>query len=338
MPSTIYLITGGCRSGKSSYAETMCKNICNEPIYLATSTAWDDDFTKRIQRHQADRGPEWTTIEEPLRPSNHATQFKGRAVLVDCLTLWLTNFMTEEGAFTSYVNKETEEADTDTAAKALTSDATIRALTAIKKEFDTLIEQWDATFFFVTNELGSGTHANDHFTRKFVDAQGWFNQHVAAKANRVVHMVSGIPNVIKDFLPQTPITPIAPTSVTKGKQDEAIILDKILSTRGLKMDDKGYFLVKVEQGLIVATFHSSMINDKGEVCDLAGKKIPCHGNNRHEAMKRWQCRTAKELTVEIFGRWDGAQDAVSVSHASYIGREAQRAEYCLYAGTPYQQD
>jgi adenosylcobinamide kinase/adenosylcobinamide-phosphate guanylyltransferase len=344
MPSTIYLITGGCRSGKSSYAQSMCEKLCPNPIYLATSTAWDDDFAQRVQRHQAERGDEWTTIEEPLQPSKveYTEQFKGRAVMIDCLTLWLTNYMVQEGAFTpdttASANKETDAKDTNTSAAQ--ASATDRALNAMKQEFDTLTQQWDATFFIVTNEVGSGTHAENHLTRKFVDAQGWLNQHVALKSHRVVHMVSGIPNVIKDTLLLHPKSRTTTTTVVaQEKRDEAIMLDKILSTRGLKMDEKGYFMIKLEEGLIVATFYSCIVNDKGEVCDLEGKKIRCcDGNNRREPMKRWECRTAKEVTTEIFERWGDAKDVVTAGHAAYIGREAQRAEGCLYAGKHYQQD
>lgn len=353
MPATIYLITGGCRSGKSSYAQSLCEQLCpNNPIYLATSAKhlWDDDFSKRIQRHQSERGPAWTTVEEAVHPSKHAAKFKGRAVMVDCLTLWLTNFMVQEGAFTpdSVVNKDADDTTTTVVAKEANESSSSndtsstpedRALAAIKQEFDTLVQQWDATFFFVTNEIGSGTHATDHFTRKFVDAQGWLNQHVAAAADRVIHMVSGIPNVIKDFAPADAVVPAAATKPTEHAIATAIMLDKVLSTRGLQMDAKGYFMMKLQDGLIVATFHSCILNDKGEVCDLEGVKIPCCGNsNRPQAMKTWKCRTAKELTAEIFERWALSKDVVTPAHAAYIGREAQRADHCLYAGKQYQQD
>lgn len=335
MPATIYLITGGCRSGKSSYAQSLCEKLCKNPIYLATSSeaVRDDDFAKRIQRHQDDRGPAWTTIEEPLTPSKHAEQFKGRAIMVDCLTLWLTNYFMEEGVF-SLSDKKDEAAPPSLETAEAAED---RALSKLKLEFDTLVSQWDATFFFVTNEVGSGTHAHDAVTRKFVDAQGWLNQHVAAKANRVVHMVSGIPTVIKDFEPRVPaVGAIRPSD---AKRDEAFMLDTILSARGLAMDAKGYFFVKVIDGLIVASFVSTMLNDKGEVCDLQGNKIKCCGTSkRPEPMIEWKCRTAKELTMEIFELWDQAKDVVTVGHAAYIGREAQRAEHCLYAGEPFQQN
>jgi hypothetical protein len=105
------------------------------------------------------------------------------------------------------------------------------------------------------------------------------------------------------------------------------------------MDAKGYFMVSVdrESSTIVVKFYSCIVNDKGEVCDLEGKKIPCHGTNRAEPMQIWSGRTAKELTVKIFERWEHA-DIVSVGHAAYMGREVQRAEHCLYLGEYYQQD
>lgn len=340
MPATIYLITGGCRSGKSDYAQSLCEKLCKNPIYLATSSVAvrDADFEKRIQRHQYDRGPAWTTIEETLTLSKHAEQFKGRAIMVDCLTLWLTNYFMDEGVFSLSESNDDVNAPSNTATSSTSAGAAEdRALACLKQEFDALTNQWDATFFFVTNEIGSGTHAQDAVIRKFVDAQGWLNQYVAEKANRVVHMVSGIPTIIKDFQPRAPASgPIRPT---EAKRDEAFMLDKILSTRGLAMDSKGYFFVKVIDGLIVASFVSSMLNDKGEVCDFQGNTIKCCGTTkRPHPIKEWKCRTAKELTIEIFERWDQAKDVVTVGHAAYIGREAQRAEQCLYAGEAFQQD
>ena len=112
----------------------------------------------------------------------------------------------------------------------------------------------------------------------------------------------------------------------------------------MRMDSKGYFLVKADpvNCRIVASFHSCVVNDKGEVCDLAGVKIPCSGGNSPEPMKIWKVRTAKELTTEIFERWEFLEKAeLTVSHAAYIGREAQKAEHCLYQSSglnKYQQD
>jgi adenosylcobinamide kinase/adenosylcobinamide-phosphate guanylyltransferase len=343
MPATIYLVTGGARSGKSSYAEGLCGRLSANPIYLATSSSkfrdGDDDFAQRIQKHQRDRqnsGCDWTTIEEPVQPSLHADQFSGQVVLVDCLTLWLTNYLLEEGAFSI-----SEDESNNTVVNNSNNDKEItaavdRALTNIKQEFDKLTQPYNITFVFVTNEVGSGTHSTAHLTRKFVDAQGWFNQFVARKANQVIHMVSGVPNLIKNDFTKT-------VADLQERTEEAGRLDRHLSARGLPMDAKGYFFVKLIDGLIVASFHSCMLNDQGEVCDLNGNKIKCSdkgcSGKSAEPMKVWKCRTAKELTTEIFERWDDvAKVQLSVGHAAYIGREAQKAEHALLSGTKFQQD
>lgn len=246
--------------------------------------------------------------------------------------MWLTNYFIEEGAFTEPKDKTDAKAN-DTNIKHQSQ----KALTNIKAEFDKMITQWDATFIFVTNEIGSGLHAETSASRHFVDAQGWLNQHVSSNANMVVHMVAGVPNIIKGFEQERRNPLKAPT-----QQDltECAVLDKFLSTRGLTMDDKGYFMIKLdhERGIICTTYHSCIKNEKGEICDTKGNKISCSGNNRPQPMETFEARTAKELTVMIFERWEYAKDLVSVGHAAYIGREAQKAEQCLFAGKFYQQD
>ncbi|KAL7537245.1 hypothetical protein ACHAXR_007692 [Thalassiosira sp. AJA248-18] len=334
MPATVYLVTGGARSGKSSYAQNLCEKTCTNPIYLATSKVWDDDFKDRVTRHQNERGDHWTTIEEPLTPSKHHDVFGGRTILVDCLTLWLTNYFMELGAFT--------EPDDNTNAKASNNDEKIttaseQALFKVKAEFDKMITQWNATFVFVTNEIGSGLHADSAASRKFVDAQGWLNQYVASKANMVIHMVAGVPNIIKEFPAESRNPLKAPTS---QELTECAVFDKFLSARTLTMDDKGYFMMKLDhdKGVIRVTYHSCIKNDKGEICDVHGNKIKCCSGKSPDPMVTFEARTAKELTVKIFERWEHAKDLVTVGHAAYIGREAQKAEQCLHAGKFYQQD
>ena len=336
MPATVYLITGGARSGKSSYAQNLCENICRNPIYLASSEAWDDDFKERVRRHQMDRGDNWTTVEEPLHPSKHSDAFGGKAILVDCITLWLTNYFVKLGAFS-------EPTDANDNAKASTNNEVIsnsseQALEQIKAEFDKMITKWDATYIFVTNEIGSGLHAESAASRKFVDAHGWLNQHVASKANMVVHMVAGVPNIIKQLPEEDSRNPLK--SLTFHERTERCVLDKFLSARSLSMDSKGYFLIKLDHknGVIRATYHSCIKNDKGEICDVHGNKISCSGTNRPEPMETFEGRTAKELTVKIFEEWEHAKELVTLGHAAYVGREAQRAEGCLKAGEFYQQD
>lgn len=333
MPATVYLITGGARSGKSSYAQSLAERLSKKPIYLATSKAWDEDFQSRIQRHQKDRGEHWTTIEEPMHPSKYADVYSGRVILVDCLTLWLTNYFLELNVFT-----EPEKSNNNTATSSNDHDhidnSSEQALLQIKAEFDKLISQWDATFIFVTNEIGSGLHSEGLASRKFVDAQGWINQHVSASASMVVHMVSGVPNVIKQQLFSSE------DGASSTKRMECAILDRFLSARSLTMDEKGYFLVKIDttKGVICATYHSCIVNDKGEVCDVDGNKISCTGGKGPDPMMSFEGRTAKELSVQIFETWEHANELVSVGHAAYIGREAQKAELCLLNGRCYQQD
>jgi adenosylcobinamide kinase/adenosylcobinamide-phosphate guanylyltransferase len=166
----IILITGGSRSGKSSYAERLAMELSDCPVYLATARIWDEEFRERVRRHRERRGPQWTNLEEEKFLSRH--DLEGRVVLVDCLTLWCTNFFFDL------------ESDVD------------RALEAAKAEFDRFTAQ-DATFLFVTNEIGMGGTSDNAIQRKFTDLQGWMNQYAAASADEVILMVSGIPVKIK---------------------------------------------------------------------------------------------------------------------------------------------
>ena len=165
----IILITGGQRSGKSAKAEELALSLSGEPVYLATAHIWDEEFRERVHRHQQRRGPQWTNIEEERWLSRH--DVTGRVVVIDCVTLWLTNFFTE----TSDVQQTLETA---------------------KKEFDRFTSQ-DATFIFVTNEIGSGGVSSNTLQRRFTDLEGWMNQYIAAKADEVILMVSGINVKIK---------------------------------------------------------------------------------------------------------------------------------------------
>ncbi|MCD8496023.1 MAG: bifunctional adenosylcobinamide kinase/adenosylcobinamide-phosphate guanylyltransferase [Bacteroides graminisolvens] len=167
----IILITGGARSGKSKHAEKLALTLSDNPVYLATARIWDDEFKQRVLRHQRDRGPEWTNLEEEKWLSSHP--LTNRVVLIDCVTLWCTNFFFDL------------QADVD------------KALQAVKEEFDKLVSQ-EATFIFVTNEIGMGATSENEIQRKFTDLQGWVNQYIAARADKVVLMVSGIPVNVKE--------------------------------------------------------------------------------------------------------------------------------------------
>ena len=167
---SITLITGGQRSGKSSFAQRLALERSESPVYIATSRVWDDEHRRRIERHRADRGPQWTNIEEEKHPSVH--DLGGRTVVVDCVTLWCTNFFFDLGG------------DTD------------RALAEAKAEFD-LLAAVDADFIFVPNEIGLGGVSENALQRRFTDLQGWVNQYIAQRADAVYMMVSGLPLRIK---------------------------------------------------------------------------------------------------------------------------------------------
>lgn len=166
----ITFITGGQRSGKSSYAQRLAEQKSDAPIYLATAHIWDDDFQARVKRHQSDRGEQWQTIEEEIELSKHSLH--GKVVLLDCVTLWLTNIF--------YKHKNNIEA----------------CLHEAKQEWQKFIAQ-DMDVIVVSNELGMGVHAENEIARKFADLQGWMNQQIAKDANYVFLMVSGIKVKIK---------------------------------------------------------------------------------------------------------------------------------------------
>lgn len=172
----IILITGGQRSGKSEYAENLALSFSANPVYLATAHVWDEEFRKRVKAHQARRGMQWTNIEEEKYLSRH--YIYNKVVVIDCVTLWCTNF---------FFNSDTDSGQQPTVDEALAE---------IKAEFDRFTAQ-NATFIFVTNEIGSGGVSENAVQRRFTDMQGWMNQYVASHADEVILMVSGIPVKIK---------------------------------------------------------------------------------------------------------------------------------------------
>ena len=177
----LILITGGQRSGKSEYAERLALQMSSTPIYLATSRIWDDEFRQRVDMHKARRGSQWTNIEEEKYLSRH--DVTGKVVLVDCVTLWATNF---------FFDLQHESMRSAKAAAAHVD----RTLEELKSEFKKFTSQ-DAIFIFVTNEIGSGGVSDNEIQRKFTDVEGWMNQFIAAQADEVILMVSGIPVKIK---------------------------------------------------------------------------------------------------------------------------------------------
>ena len=166
----IIYVSGGARSGKSNYAQKLALEKSANPVYVATARIWDDDFAKRVARHKSERGPEWTSLE--CEQNVHLLPLEGHVVVIDCVTLWLTNIF-----MTHYEDIE-------------------KTLAAFKTEIDAILKL-KGTFIIVSNEIGMGVHAETELGRKFTDLQGWANQYVAAKAKEAILMVSGLPLVLK---------------------------------------------------------------------------------------------------------------------------------------------
>ncbi len=166
----IILITGGARSGKSSYAQSRALPLSNHPVYVATAKNWGGDFEGRIKRHQQNRDERWTNYEEQLYVAR--LPLENKVVIIDCVTLWLTNFFID------------------------TRNDIDASLVLFKEQIDTL-HKMPGTFIIISNEIGMGVHAETEIGRKFTDLQGWANQYVAAKANEVIFMISGLPLKVK---------------------------------------------------------------------------------------------------------------------------------------------
>lgn len=166
----IYYITGGERSGKSGYAQNLALELSDSPYYIATSRKWDADFDKRVERHVNDRDERWTTIEEEKYLGNLA--IKGKTVVIDCVTLWLTNW---------YIDTKSNVEE---------------SLQKGKEELEKLF-QMDANIIIISNEIGMGIHAQTETGRKFTELQGWMNQFIGQKSDVAIFMVSGIPLKLK---------------------------------------------------------------------------------------------------------------------------------------------
>lgn len=168
--SGITLVLGGARSGKSSFAEKLILSSGLKPVYLATGRAMDEEMSERISIHQDRRGKAWETIEEPLALTDALRQCAsgGRAVLVDCLTLWVTNLMMAKAD----VMRECEDL--------------IAALPGL-----------DAPVVFVSNEVGLGIVPENKMAREFRDLAGSVNQRIAIACDEAWFVAAGLPLSLK---------------------------------------------------------------------------------------------------------------------------------------------
>ena len=167
----ITLVLGGARSGKSRCAEGLIAPLPPPWVYVATAEARDAEMAARIAAHRSRRGPHWETVEAPRELAAALKSCRGRPVLVDCLTLWLSNLML--------------------------ADAEIDAETALLEQ---ALAAAPAPVALVANEVGFGIVPEYPLGRRFRDLQGVLNQRIAARADRVVLVVAGIPLAVKGTL------------------------------------------------------------------------------------------------------------------------------------------
>ena len=164
----ITLVLGGARSGKSLYAERCIKNISRQPVYIATAEPGDPEMIERIKLHRERRGSNWETVEESTDQVGVLKVHRKSAILVDCLTLWLTYLILADNDVEGSVSKLALE-----------------------------LRQAEGSVFLVSNEVGLGIMPENALARKFCDAAGQMNQLIASEATSVVLVTAGIPQLLK---------------------------------------------------------------------------------------------------------------------------------------------
>jgi adenosyl cobinamide kinase/adenosyl cobinamide phosphate guanylyltransferase len=162
------LVLGGARSGKSRYAEAMLASAAAERVYIATAQAFDDEMRARIAQHQGRRDGGWRTVEAPIDLAGALRAAGDAPVLVDCLTLWLSNLMLGE-----------------------------HDMAAAETALESALMERPAATVLVSNEVGLGIVPDNALAREFRDRAGLLHQRIAALADRVVFMAAGLPMVLK---------------------------------------------------------------------------------------------------------------------------------------------
>lgn len=178
----IFLITGGTRSGKTSYAENLAKKSGNRSVtYIATGVICDDEMSFRVKEHQKYRPESWVTVEEQFNPSKKwPHDSEERIVILDCIATLTSNYLIK------YENLNYSQM----------MEITRRELV---EEINSLLQNAassSGTSIFITNEVGQGVVPETYLGRVFRDLLGLVNQQIAAKADKVILMVSGIPVTI----------------------------------------------------------------------------------------------------------------------------------------------
>ncbi len=167
------LVLGGIRSGKSALAERLVSEAGQPVVYLATATAGDDEMAERIARHQLQRPDDWGLVEEPVDLaavlSAQGQRHPAPAILVDCMSLWMSNLLQEpQHRFADH-----------------------------RQAFLKALASYPGSVVIVSNEVGLGIIGMDPLTRRFADELGWLNQDLAGRCDRVLMSVAGLPLTLK---------------------------------------------------------------------------------------------------------------------------------------------
>lgn len=169
------LVIGGAKSGKSRFSLNLCNGLMKKKVFLATAQALDHEMEERIKRHREQRGEDWVTVEEPIRIVERLRENdrEDTVVLVDCLTLWISNLFMKHG----------------------------KALQPVYQSMDELVDELTnikGVIILVSNEVGMGIVPDNELARVYRDVSGSLNQKIATIARKVVAVMAGIPVVIKD--------------------------------------------------------------------------------------------------------------------------------------------
>ncbi|MCP4179661.1 MAG: bifunctional adenosylcobinamide kinase/adenosylcobinamide-phosphate guanylyltransferase [bacterium] len=169
----VYLLTGGVRSGKSSYALQLAGRA-EKPFYIATAWAGDEEMDERIKNHKAERGERWTTIEESIALDQAITQAINSGsdcIVLDCITMWVSNLLMDDKI-----------------------DINLHINNLLEK----LNKANNVDIIMVTNEVGLGIVPDNELSRKYRDLLGFTNQKLAKIVDKAIFMISGIPMIVKN--------------------------------------------------------------------------------------------------------------------------------------------
>lgn len=195
--SQFTLITGGARSGKSSFAELLAAQDKRRVIYIATAQIWDEEIAIRVKKHQQQRPSSWRLIEEPLNIQDILTQLKDEdgVILLDCVTLWLTNMLLAGQAEQSDQANQAEPSSSHD--QSYIYNILEPKILAEVKNVARLAQAIRPKVIFVSNEVGQGIVPENHLARAYRDLAGRSNQILAGSADHVYMVIAGLPFDIK---------------------------------------------------------------------------------------------------------------------------------------------